>query len=383
MAHIRGTHQKPPLIWWKMSWNWECKEWPEFIYNQDGFSEQELQFFENAGTLYGGLQHVNAEEALKVDLISREAFKTSEIEGELLNRDSIHSSIRRQLGLQADHRKVEPAEQGIAEMMVDLYRNYDQVLTSGMLFGWHKMLTNGRRDLTDIGRYRTHEDPMQIVSGSINRPIVHFEAPPSGQVTKEMGRFLKWFNASQKGGKNELPVLVRAAISHLYFECIHPFEDGNGRIGRALSEMSLSQGLGRPVLIALSHTIQDNRKSYYSALESNNKDLEIDEWIHYFCDLVLKAQDYTQKTISFTIEKGKFYQRFEGQLNARQAKVIERIFREGFEGFKGGLSANNYRSITGATAATATRDLAKLVEGGAFKRTGELKSTRYYLNIRN
>jgi len=135
-----------------MTWNWQNKNWPQFIYNEDDFKEYELKFFENAGVLYGSLQHVDEgeQEALKVNLISDEAYKTSEIEGEILNRDSIHSSIRRQLGLQVDHRRVQPAEQGIAEMMVDLYRNYKTPLDQNGLCLWHKMLTNGRRDLQDI-----------------------------------------------------------------------------------------------------------------------------------------------------------------------------------------------------------------------------------------
>lgn len=366
-----------------MAWNWQHKNWPQFIYNEEDFKEYELKFFENAGMLYGSLQHVDEDDqqALKVDLISDEAYKTSEIEGEILNRDSIHSSIRKQLGLQVDHRRVEPAEQGIAEMMVDLYRNYDAPLNNKGLCLWHKMLTNGRRDLADIGRYRTHDDPMQIVSGPIGRSIVHFEAPPSKDVPDQMEAYIEWFNGSNKGKINELPPLVRSAIAHLYFECIHPFEDGNGRIGRAISEKSLSQSLGKPTLIALSHTIQDHKKSYYEALEKNNRDLEISDWIAYFCEMVLNAQTFTQKTINFVINKGKFYKRFGDQLNERQSKVVDRIFKEGIKGFDGGLSSKNYQSISGAPSATATRDLTKLVEIGAFIKTGELKGTRYYLNI--
>uniref|UniRef100_UPI004047E814 Fic family protein n=1 Tax=Roseivirga sp. TaxID=1964215 RepID=UPI004047E814 len=367
-----------------MTWNWQHRNWPQFVYNVEDFREQEQQFFEKAGMIHGSFQHIDAsdQEDLKIDLFSQEAVKTSEIEGEILNRDSIHSSIRRQLGFHTDHRRIKPAEQGIAEMMVDLYRNYKAPLTKEILFSWHEMLMNGRRDLIEIGCYRTHEDRMQIVSGHIGKPKVHFEAPPSKWVMEEMKSFMAWFNHSIKGGKNELPVLVRAAIAHLYFESIHPFEDGNGRLGRAISEKSLSQSLGRPTLIALSHTIQEHKKSYYEALESNNKDLDIGDWISYFCQIVLKAQDYTQSTISFIIEKGKFYKRFEKQLNERQLKAVERIFREGFGGFKGGMSAKNYQTISGAPSATATRDLTKMVEIGALRRVGELKSTRYFLNIK-
>lgn len=366
-----------------MIWNWQRKHWPKFAWDKEDFSEYERQFLDKAGIIHGSIQYMDHEdqETLKVDLISDEALKTSEIEGEILNRDSLQSSIRKHFGLKTDNRKVEPAEQGIAEMMVNLYQNFQTPLSPQLLFNWHEMLTNGRRDLTDLGRYRTHEDAMQVVSGEIANPKIHFEAPPSKQVNAEMKRFIEWFNQTSRGGTQELPSLLRAGIAHLYFESIHPFEDGNGRIGRAISEKALSQSLGRPTLIAISYTIEKSKKNYYAALERNNSDLEINDWLNYFCKMVLEAQDYTQSTINLLIEKGKFYRRFHGKLNERQEKVVERIFREGIHGFKGGLSAKNYMSITDAPSTTATRDLTKMVEMGVFKKTGELKSTRYYLNI--
>ena len=348
-----------------MVWNWQHKNWPDFIYKEADFKEYERLFFENAGRMQGSLQHMEEADKylLRIDLMSHEAFKTSEIEGELLNRNSLQSSIRKQFGLQTDHRKIEPAEQGIAEMMVNLYQQYVNPLDNDMLFSWHQMITNGRLDLMDKGKYRTHEDPMQVVSGPLGRSKVHFEAPPSHQVPSEMAQFINWFNKTEK--EQKLSALVRAAISHLYFESIHPFEDGNGRIGRALIIKSLSQSLGYPLLLGLSQIIQDEKKAYYDALERNNKGLEISEWITYFCETILKAQDYTQHLINFTIEKGKFYQRFSHQLNERQKKVVGRMFQEGIYGFEGGLSAKNYRTISSATSATTTRDLIKMVEIGA------------------
>ena len=366
-----------------MAWNWQHKNWPEFIYNEDEFKDYELQFFENAGMLYGSLKHVEEEEkeALKIDLISDEAYKTSEIEGEILNRDSIHSSIRRQLCLQADHRRVQPAEQGIAEMMVGLYQSYDHPLNHEELCQWHAMLTNGRRDLQDIGQYRPMKIPCKLYPVQWAGPSYILKRHHQKMFQHKWKPYIDWFNQTNKGSEGKLPALIRSAIAHLYFECIHPFEDGNGRIGRAISEKSLSQSLGKPTLIALSHTIQDHKKSYYEALENNNRELDISEWITYFCEMVLEAQDFTQKTINFIIEKGKFYNQFGDSLNARQAKVIERIFNEGTKGFDGGLSAKNYQTISGIPSATATRDLTKLVEMGAFIKTGELKGTRYYINL--
>lgn len=366
-----------------MNWNWQQKNWPEFTFEQDRFSKYENQFLHNAGKMHGSMIHINEveKEMLKIELISDEAYKTSEIEGEILNRDSLQSSIRKHFGLKTDYRKIPPAEQGIAEMMVDLYQTSQTLLTNTQLFAWHNMLTNGRRDLTDIGAYRTHLDPMQVVSGALHNPTVHFEAPPSVQIKKEMNQFIHWFNQSERSRGMQLGALVRSGIAHLYFESIHPFEDGNGRIGRAISEKALSQSLKTPTLIAISHTIESDKKLYYASLQRNSLDMEINNWLEYFCNMVLKAQEYTQSIIDFLIEKGKFYHRFTDKLNDRQHKVVERIFREGVDEFKGGLSANNYTTITGATSSTATRDLQKMVELGAFIKTGERKGTRYYLTI--
>jgi len=366
-----------------MRWNWQHENWPQFTYQREKFLQFERQFLEQAGVLYGSMKHIHHEDkdTFKVELLSNEALKTSEIEGEILNRDSLQSSIRRQFGLKTDNRSVSPAEHGIAEMMVDLYASYQSALTHEQLCTWHEMLMNGRRDLIDRGNYRTHDDPMQIVSGPLHRPRVHFEAPPSRRVKKEMQQFIHWFNQSAQHAALRLSPLVRSGIAHLYFESIHPFEDGNGRIGRAISEKALSQSLGRPTLIAISHTIESRKKEYYDALHRNSKGLEITDWLLYFCEMVLQAQKHTQSMIDFLIEKGKFYQKFADKLNPRQEKVVSRIFQEGINGFSGGLSAKNYLRITGTTRATATRDLQNLVDVGAFKRIGELKSTRYYINI--
>jgi len=365
----------------KNKWNWQKDDWPNFQYNHILITKREEEFLKKSYIAFGTSKALTNEQknTLIVELATNEAYKTSEIEGELLDRDSLQSSIRKHFGLKTDSRKVSPAEQGISEMMVDLYKNYKAPLSHEQLFTWHKMLTNGRRDLNDIGAYRTHEDPMQIVSGKVYDPKVHYEAPPSTQVSSEMDTFVAWFNQTEQEQENAIPALIRSGIAHIYFESIHPFEDGNGRIGRAVSEKVLSQSLGRPTLIAIAFTIEEKRKHYYIALQNGSRNLEINEWLHYFCNMVLSAQDHTQRMIDFLIYKGKFYQQFDHQLNQRQTKVIERIFREGVDGFKGGLSAENYISITNAARATATRDLQNLVEIGAFKKTGERKYTRYYL----
>jgi len=244
------------------------------------------------------------------------------------------------------------------------------------------MLTSGRRDLEDNGRYRTHDEVMQVVSGRAHDPTIHFEAPPSKQMKAEMTRFIDWFNATAPNGAEPLSPLARAGVAHLYFVSIHPFEDGNGRLGRALSEKALSQGLGQPTLLALSQTIQAGRKVYYRMLEQGNKDLDITAWLLYFAETVLEAQNTALLLIDFLIAKTHLFDRLRGQLNDRQNKVLVRMFREGPDGFRGGMNAEKYISITGTSRATATRDLADLVNKKALTRTGERKHTRYWLKIK-
>ncbi|HSY17106.1 MAG TPA: Fic family protein [Candidatus Acidoferrales bacterium] len=364
-------------------WNWEQADWPNFSHDAAKLVPLEHQFLHQAGILTGAIKHIGTEDrnALTIQLISNEALKTSEIEGEILNRESLQSSIRRNFGLATDDRKTSPAEQGIAEMMADLYHHFATPLTDESLFGWHGMLMQGRRDMKEIGAYRTDETAMQVVSGAIHAPKVHFEAPPAKALAKEMKRFIAWFNETAPDGKQPLPPLTRAGIAHLYFVSIHPFEDGNGRIGRAISEKALSQALKQPTLIALSQVINSRRKAYYDWLEKSNRRNEITGWLSYFAETILEGQVFTQKMIDLLITKAKFFDRFKEQLNLRQEKVISRMFREEPEGFKGGLSAENYIHIAKTSRATATRDLQDLVQINALKRTGNLKSTRYYLNL--
>ena len=314
-----------------------------------------------------------------VDILSSEAYSTSEIEGEILNRSSVQSSIRRNLGLDSDNTKVSPAERDIAKLMIDLYTSYERPLTHRELFNWHILISSDRQDLNSIGYYRKHKEPMQIISGPIHKPKVHFEAPPSNIVEKEMSRFIKWFN-SFKSPKRPC-ALLRASISHLYFESIHPFEDGNGRIGRAIVIKSLAQSLNKPILISLSEEIQKHKTEYYAALATNNYTLDITDWITYFSKTILKAQEYSINFIKFLIAKVHLFKRLDKKLNSRQTKVLLRMFQEGLEGFKGGLSAENYIKIANTSRATATRDLQELIQMAALKKEGVLKGTRYYLNI--
>jgi len=366
-----------------MKWNWQQPDWPLFSWSADRMARAEEQFLVGGGVIFGAVSHLDdgSRDQLTVEAMSEEAVTTSKIEGEVLDRDSVQSSIRRQLGISTDARRGSPAEQGIAEMMVNLYRGYEHPLDEATLCSWHQMLMNGRGDLRDIGRYRTHAEPMQVVSGKVYDPTVHFEAPPSAQVSDEMVAFLAWFNRTGPSGSEPLPALTRAGSAHLYFESIHPFEDGNGRIGRAISEKALAQALGRPTLTALATTILVRRRSYYETLEASNKGTEISGWLAWFAGIVIEAQQRTQAQVAFLIDKTKLLDRLRGELNDRQQAVMLRVLREGPEGFQGGLSAGNYMSIIKTSPATARRDLADLVDKSALTRTGERRHARYHLTI--
>lgn len=366
-----------------MIWNWQRTNWPNFSYDETVIEPLEKEFLLRSGEFLGAYRHVHEDDRnrLRIELIVDEAVKTSEIEGEILNRDSVQSSLRNQFGLSTDNRRIAPQERGIAEMMVDLYQNFSKPLSHETLFEWHKMIMSGNRRIEVIGGYRTHPEPMQVVSGGVGRTRIHFEAPPSEQVANEMDRFISWFNRTAPKSEDPLPYLIRSGIAHIYFESIHPFEDGNGRIGRVLSEKVLAQSLNQPSLISLSYTIERNRKRYYDMLEASNKDTSITKWLVYFSETILEAQQTTMNRVNFYIGKARFYELFEDRLNERQKKVVARVFREGIDGFKGGMNAENYISITKTSRATATRDLNELVEIGVFTRTGKQRYTRYYLNI--
>lgn len=368
-----------------MKWNWQQPDWPRFAYDVGFLAERERRFLLRAGEFLGAVRHIGEgdRDLLKIDLLRDEALKTSEIEGEILDRASVQASLLHQFGLAAPSARAAAAERGIAELTVDLYRSFAAPLSEKALFGWHRMLMGGHRNIEVVGGYRMHAEPMQVVSGPSHKPTIHFEAPPSSSVPREMKLFVKWFNDTAPDGRHPLPALTRAAIAHLHFVSIHPFEDGNGRISRALSEKALAQSLRQPSLIALAYTIERKRRAYYLALEKANKDNEIAEWLAYFADVVLDAQATTLRRVEFYIAKAGLYERLRDRLNERQAKVIARMFREGLDGFEGGLSAENYVSITRTSRATATRDLQDLVEKRALLRSGTLRHTRYRLNLPN
>lgn len=213
-----------------MTWNWQQAEWPKFSYDKKALEPLESEFLLRSGEFLGVFRHVGSDERdqIRLDLISEEALKTSAIEGEYLNRESLQSSLRQQLGLGGEARRVPPAERGIAEMMADVYLQFASPLSHRTLYAWHKMVMSGERRIETIGSYRDHTDAMQIVSNRLDRPKVHFEAPPSARVKTEMDNLVAWFNDTAPKGKSPLPALTRAGIAYLYLESIHPLRTATG-----------------------------------------------------------------------------------------------------------------------------------------------------------
>lgn len=363
-----------------MKYNWQQKDWSNFQYSTEAVEDLLYDFSQLTGRISGVLQGFSETEQAEtmINLMVLEAIKTSEIEGEFLSRKDVMSSIRRNIGLNPDlPAPKDKRVQGITELMLAIRKDFSAKLTTNTLFEWHSMLMKGSKGIS-IGKWRFHEEPMQIVSGAIGREIVHFEAPPSKRIPSEMEKFIHWFNSSHNSIKKPI---IRSAIAHLYFESIHPFEDGNGRIGRAIAEKALSQSMGRPVLFSLSKSIEANKSAYYNALKTAQRSNEITEWINYFVKTVLDAQIDAEQEIEFTLKKTKFFDQHKDWLNERQQKVVHRILEEGYQGFEGGMNARKYISLTSTSKATATRDLQDLVQKGIFKPIGGGRSTRYEINF--
>lgn len=366
-----------------MSYNWQQPDWPQFHYDLSGVEDSLFAFAEKTGRAGGLLKGLTADAQTEtsIELMVVEAIKTSAIEGELLSRKDVMSSIRNNLGLTPDAPGGDKRAAGAAALMIDVRDSFAAPLSEEMLFGWHRMIMQGHRHIA-TGSWRTHGEPMQVISGPIGHERVHFEAPPSSQVPEEMQRYIQWFNDSASGGKHEIrKTAVRSAIAHLYFESIHPFEDGNGRIGRALSEKALSQGLGRPALLSLSRVIEARRKEYYDALKEGQQSNEITSWVSWFINTALEAQIQAEEQIDFTLRKTKLFDRMKDQLNDRQLRVLRRVLDEGPKGFEGGMSAKKYMSITDASKATATRDLQDLADKGVFTLSGGGRSTHYTIKL--
>ncbi len=369
-----------------MSYNWQQTGWPEFQFTQGLIEDIQLKFLLKSGKSNGQYAGIPSEkkDQLLVDILLSEAIKTSEIEGEFLSRVDVMSSLKKNLGIHEEQPRLvkDHRAKGIAKLMVAVRKSWQEPLSDTLLFSWHEMLMEGNRYI-QAGKWRSGTEPMQVVSGTIGKEIVHFEAPPSDRVSMEMDRFITWFNTTVPGGtKQILNPILRSALVHLYFESIHPFEDGNGRIGRALAEKALHQGLDQPILISLSQVIEADRNRYYEQLKQAQRTLQVDEWLLYFAAVVLKAQEKVEQMIEFSLKKTWFFDTHRAELNERELKALNRMLDEGPDGFEGGMNAKKYMSLTGASKATATRDLQHLRDLGILIAEGGGRSVRYQVNLK-
>ncbi|MNK36660.1 Adenosine monophosphate-protein transferase SoFic [compost metagenome] len=362
-------------------YNWQYKKWPDFTYSTEELQPISIAFAKALGGINGlmtGLTEDLKQETL-IEILISEAIKTSEIEGEYMSREDVMSSIKKNLGLKDDKIVRDKRVAGIAKLMTTIRKSPNEELTIEMILYWHEILMEGFPKIS-AGVWRKGDEPMQVVSGAYGKEMVHYEAPPSDSVPKEMEQFVQWFNKDRLNVKDEITkALLKASIAHLYFESIHPFEDGNGRVGRALAEYTLSHELKSPVLLSISKVIEKSKKQYYEALKLAQSSLDITEWIYYFGEVILNAQRDAKELVEFTVKKAKLFDQYKSVLNDRQVKVINRMHENGTQGFEGGMTAKKYMAIAKTSKATATRDLQHLHEIGVFQQIGAGRSVRYEL----
>ncbi len=360
-----------------MPYIWELEDWPHFTWDAGVVQHNSYRYALAAGRLANEVLPLSSEERTNsmIDLMVDEARKTSRIEGETVDPQAVRSSILKQLGLAEEDRWQDPYARGIARLVVVSRQQFAQPLTVEDLCSWHRQFLGER--MLNAGGWRT--EPIWIVSGVAGKERVHFEGPPASRVAGEMEAFVEWFNAS-----SSLPGPVRSGVAHLYFESIHPFADGNGRMGRAIAEIALSQELGYPALLSLSAAIDRQRKEYYRKLNqaSRQNSMDITAWLQWWTQCVLNAQEHAREQIAFVIRKAAFWRSFGNRVNDRQEKALARMLREGPDGFKGGMSARKYVALTGCSGPTATRDLSLLTKIGALERLpAGGRSTRYVVRL--
>lgn len=362
---------------------WQLPTWPDLRWDSAALQEPLSAAYEAQGRLLGRLSGLGIEDergALEVEALVDEAVTTSAIEGERLSKDSVRSSLARRLGL--DTAGLPPPSRevdGLVEMLLDATERHDQPLTVERLQGWQAALfPSGRSGLARIRVGAWRPGPVEVVSGPAGRERVHFEGPPAERVADEVDRLLAWWGSEAA----ELVGMVRAGVAHLWLETIHPFEDGNGRVGRALAEMALAQGEGRRRRVySLSSQVHVERQPYYRILEETQRgDGDVTGWLVWFLGCLRRAIERSEGEVEKVVRKARFWQRIAPHaLNARQRKALTRLLESGPEGFEGGLSNRKYRGMTSASKVTATRDLADLVARGILSQIGEGRGTRYEL----
>lgn len=318
-----------------------------------------------------------------LDAMLQNIVTSSAIEGEQLNAGSVRSSLARRLGLNEEGRTI-PRSEGLAELLLDATHAHQQPLEMQRLFTWHRWLFPSDDPLLarplHVGALRSDE-PMQVVSGRIDQPTVHFEAPPRAGLEAQLADFLAWFESSRSDAS--LDPFLRAGIAHFWFVTLHPFDDGNGRLTRAITDLALAQGEQQAIrFYAISASILDDRAGYYRILEaSQNGTLDITAWLQWFLATLLKSLDQALARIDRVLVKARFWQTHRSQaLSAEQIKVLNRLLDGGERGFENGISATQYQAVAKVSKATATRHLSDLVEKGCLVRLpGGGRSTRYQI----
>lgn len=369
-----------------VEWIWQRPEWPAFTWQVDALAAPLRACVQAQGTLLGMAGAVDrADELLgQLDTLLQNIITSSAIEGETLNVASVRSSLARRLGLEPDS-KPSPRSEGAAELLLDATRNIDRPLTLERLFGWHRQLFPDEAlplySAMHVGELRGDE-PMQVVSGRLDRPRVHFEAPPRAGLEAQLERFVQWFADSR--ADSQLDPLLRAGIAHFWFVTLHPFDDGNGRLTRAITDLALAQADGQAIrLYAMSASILADRSGYYRVLEASQKGgLDITEWLQWFLATLLDSLRQAIARIDRLLTKARFWQHHRNDgLSAEQTKVLNRLLDGGERGFADGISASQYQAVAKVSKATATRHLADLLEKGCIERLpGGGRSTRYRIS---
>lgn len=361
---------------------YQLKQWPHFQWDNKEIALLLAELRHRQGRLLGRMERLGfpLQEEATLQTLTLDVLKSSEIEGEILNPDQVRSSIARRLGM--DIAGLIPADrnvEGIVEMMLDATQQYDDSLTEDRLFGWHSSLfPTGRSGMHRIvvGAWRDNskDDPMQVVSGPMGRETVHFRAPDADKLQGEMKMFLNWFNSSEK-----IDPVLKAAIAHLWFVTIHPFDDGNGRIARAIADMQLARAdESRKRFYSMSTQIKIERKIYYDKLEKTQKGtLDITEWLQWFFGCLDRAITATDTTLAAVMRKAKFWERPATQtINDRQKLMLNKLF----DGFQGKLTSSKWATITKISQDTAIRDIQDLIDRGLLmKEAAGGRSTSYIL----
>lgn len=371
----------------QISWIWQQPQWPVFTWDDENLASLLREINQLQGQLLGSTAAIAGSDSLQseMDALLQNAINTSAIEGEQLNVGSVRSSLAKRLGMdQAGLSPTTALTEGLADLLLDATRNPRQVLSEERLYQWHKALfptDGGLLNPICAGDLRG-EDPMQVVSGPIGRQTVHFEAPPRQGLEIELIAFLDWFNKTQNDAS--LDAVLRAGIAHLWFVTLHPFDDGNGRLARAITDLGLAQAEHHSVrFYAMASTIMENRKAYYEVLEKTQRNgLDITPWLKWFLTMLKQTMQTAVQRIEFVLQKTRFWQQYaQVALSDRQIKMLNRLLDAGPGGFEGGLNARKVMSLTNVSKATATRDLMELVEKGCLvQRPGGGRSTSYDIN---